>query len=114
MSYSKEELKDIESRINIEIESTQKTVEKFREITKPIAPENSIGRVSRMDAINNKGVNDSTLNMAELKLKNLEIAITKINETDFGKCRRCNNQIPIGRILLLPQVTICVNCASRL
>lgn len=71
MSYSKEELKDIESRINIENESTQKTVEKFKEITKPIAPENSIGRVSRMDAINNKGVKDSTLNMAELKLKNL-------------------------------------------
>ncbi len=67
-----------------------------------------------MDAINNKGVRDSTLNKAELKLKNLEIAINKINEPDFGKCRRCNNQIPIGQILLLPQVTICMNCASKL
>lgn len=113
MSYSKEELKNIETRINAEIEKTRETVEKFRELTKPIAPENSIGRVSRMDAINNKGVNDSTLHNAELKLKNLHIAITKINEPDFGKCRRCSSQIPIGRILLLPQITICVQCASR-
>jgi DnaK suppressor protein len=114
MSYSKEELKNIESRIKAEIESTQETIETFRELTKPISPENAIGRVSRMDAINNKGVNDSTLNKAELKLKNLEIALTKINEPDFGKCRLCKSQIPIGRILLLPQITICVNCASRL
>lgn len=113
MSYSKDELKDIQSRIGAEIESTRKTVEKFRELTKPIAPENSIGRVSRMDAINNKSVNDATLEKATTKLKNLEIALTKINEPDFGLCRRCHQQIPIGRILLLPQVTICVNCASR-
>ncbi len=114
MSYSKEELNEIESRIYAEINTTRVTIEKFRELTKPIAPENAIGRVSRMDAINNKSVNDATLYKAEQKLKNLEIAVTKINEPDFGKCRRCNNQIPIGRILLLPQITICVNCASRL
>lgn len=113
MSYSAKELIEIESKIKYEIESTKQTIEQFKELTKPIAPENAIGRVSRMDAINNKSVNDSTLKKAEQKLKNLEIAITKINESDFGKCRRCNNQIPIGRILLLPQVTICVNCASR-
>jgi DnaK suppressor protein len=113
MSYSKEELTDIQSRITTEIESTRETVQKFRELTKPIAPENSIGRVSRMDAINNKSVNDATLKNAITKLNNLEIALTKINEPDFGSCRRCHHQIPIGRILLLPQVTICVNCASR-
>ncbi len=114
MSYSKEELKDIEFRIIAEIENTQEIVEKFRELTKPIAPENAIGRVSRMDAINNKSVNEATLNKAVQKLKNLEIAVTKINEPDFGKCRSCYNQIPIRRILLLPQITICVNCASKL
>jgi DnaK suppressor protein len=113
LSYSKDELNNIRSRIAAEIGSTPETVEKFRELTKPIAPENSIGRVSRMDAINNKSVNDATLEKATTKLKNLEIALTKINEPDFGLCRRCHQQIPIGRILLMPQVTICVNCASR-
>jgi DnaK suppressor protein len=113
LSYSKDELNNIRSRIAAEIGSTPETVEKFRELKKPIAPENSIGRVSRMDAINNKSVNDATLEKATTKLKNLEIALTKINEPDFGLCRRCHQQIPIGRILLMPQVTICVNCASR-
>ena len=35
----------------------------------PIAPENAIGRVSRMDAINNKSVNEAALKKAEIKLK---------------------------------------------
>jgi DnaK suppressor protein len=113
MSYSKVELKDIQSRITAEIELTSETVTKFKELTKPIAPENSIGRVSRMDAINNKSVNDATLEKAITKLKNLKIALTKIDDPEFGICRSCHQQIPIGRILLLPQVTICVKCASR-
>ncbi len=32
-------------------------IEVLKELTKPIAPENAIGRVSRMDAINNKSIN---------------------------------------------------------
>lgn len=101
----------IRERISEEIISTEKMVEKYHELTKPIAPENAIGRVSRMDAINNKSVNDLVLKNAELKLKNLQVAITKIDDTDFGICIRCKRPIPLGRILLLPQVITCVNCA---
>ncbi len=86
-------------------------VEKYRDLTKPIAPENAIGRVSRMDAINNKSVNEAALKKAELKLKNLQVALTKLDDADFGICVRCKNPIPLGRILLMPQAITCVNCA---
>ena len=105
------EKKQVKKRIEEEILNTTKSVEKYRELTKPIAPENAIGRVSRMDAINNKSVNQVALNNAELKLNNLKIALTKIDDSDFGICIRCNNPIPLGRILLMPQVITCVNCS---
>lgn len=101
----------IKKRIEEEIEATKALVEKYRELTKPIAPENAIGRVSRMDAINNKSVNESALKKAELKLNNLNVALTKIDDTDFGICVRCKNPIPLGRIYLLPQAITCVKCA---
>ncbi|GAB5399438.1 MAG: TraR/DksA family transcriptional regulator [Aureisphaera sp.] len=101
----------IKERIIEEIESTKGLVAKYRELTKPIAPENAIGRVSRMDAINNKSVNEAALKKAELKLKNLEVALTKIHDSDFGLCIRCKKAIPLGRILLMPQAITCVNCA---
>jgi len=105
------EKKQVKKRIEEEILITTKSVEKYRELTKPIAPENAIGRVSRMDAINNKSVNQVALNNSELKLNNLKIALTKIDDSDFGICIRCNNPIPLGRILLMPQVITCVNCS---
>lgn len=106
-----EEKLQIKQRILEEIASTELLVEKYRELTQPIAPENAIGRVSRMDAINNKSVNEAALKKAELKLNNLKVALTRIDDSDFGICVRCKNPIPLGRILLLPQAITCVNCA---
>lgn len=108
---TQEEKVHVQERILEEIAATKKLVASYRELTKPIAPENAIGRVSRMDAINNKSVNDSALKKAELKLKNLNVAITKVDDLDFGVCIRCKKPIPIGRILLLPQAITCVHCA---
>ena len=100
------------ARIREEIGLTQDLVNKYRDLTKPIAPENAIGRVSRMDAINNKSVNDAALRKAESKLKNLEVALTKVDDPDFGVCIRCKKEIPLGRIMLLPHAVTCVNCAK--
>lgn len=108
---SPEELKTIEHTIEQEIVDTKASIEHYKELTKPIAPENAIGRVSRMDAINNKSVNEAALKKAEQKLKNLKIALSNLNDSNFGMCAHCNQAIPIGRILLMPQSRFCVNCA---
>lgn len=102
----------IKQRLKEEIESTFLLVNKYRELTKPISPENAIGRVSRMDAINNKSVNQLALTNAEVKLNNLKVALSKINDEDFGVCYKCKQAIPLGRILLRPQSITCVNCAK--
>lgn len=109
MISAKEKLQ-IRKRITEEIICTEKMVVKYQELTKPIAPENAIGRVSRMDAINNKSVNDLALKNTELKSINLRVALSRIDDADFGICIRCQNPIPIGRILLIPQAITCVNC----
>ena len=88
-------------------------IESLKELTKPISPENAIGRVSRMDAINNKSVNEATLRNAKKKLILLESALQRVNNENFGLCVRCKKHIPIQRILLMPQSNLCVQCASR-
>lgn len=95
------------------IKETKKDISNLKELTKPISPENSIGRVSRMDAINNKSVNEAALRSAINKLNLLDSALQRINNKDFGLCIRCKNEIPIQRILLVPQSNRCVRCASR-
>jgi DnaK suppressor protein len=103
---------EIKEKILAEIEKTEKSVQEYREITKPIAPENAIGRVSRMDAINNKSIAEAALRKAEEKLSKLKYVLTQIDQDDFGICAKCKKPIPLGRILLMPQSRHCVNCAS--
>ena len=86
-------------------------IAQLKELTKPIAPENAIGRISRMDAINNKSVNEASLRSLEENVRKIKLALLRIDDPEFGMCRKCKNAIPEGRILLLPGATLCVNCA---
>jgi len=81
-------------------------------LTKPIPPENAIGRVSRMDAINNRSVNQAALRQVEKQHKNLLRALDRLKEDRFGLCHNCGDRIPMGRILLVPGATRCVRCAD--
>jgi DnaK suppressor protein len=99
--------------IQEKIAATEKRITQLKDLCKPIAPENAIGRVSRMDAINNKSVNEAALRQNENTLLKLQQALTKVDEPNFGKCYSCGNSIPLGRILLVPQSNKCVQCASR-
>ena len=53
---------------------------KLIELTKPISPDCAIGRVSRMDAINNKSINEAALRQKKNQLKALEYAINHVND----------------------------------
>ena len=107
----KDNQQEIKKRILEELEKTKESIREYKEITKPISPENAIGRVSRMDAINNKSVVEAALRKAEEKYSKLKLVIEKVDEEDFGYCIRCSREIPLGRILLMPQSRMCVGCA---
>jgi DnaK suppressor protein len=88
-------------------------IEDLKEVTKPVAPDSSIGRISRMDAINNKSVSEASLIKKKIQLAKLEDAFKNIDTPDFGKCIRCGNDIPWGRIVVMPESGVCIKCASR-
>ncbi len=102
--------KAIKHKITKEISITEKDIASLIELTAPISPENAIGRISRMDAINNKSVNEASLRQTQQKLIKLQHALERIEESDFGVCTQCKQPIPIGRIMLMPQAVRCVNC----
>ena len=73
----------IKNIIEEKIKDLDLEIDELRQITKPIEPENAIGRISRMDAINNKSINDRMLRNSLQKLKNLKNWIKKTREYKF-------------------------------
>jgi DnaK suppressor protein len=104
--------KEIKEKIEEEISKTEALISEYKDLSKPVSLDNSIGRISRMDAINNKSITESALRQAEEKLIKLNYAKDKIGSKDFGICIKCKQPIPIGRILLRPESSRCVNCAT--
>lgn len=102
---------EIKDRILQEISKTELLVAEYRELTRPIAPDVAIGRISRMDAINNKSVTEAALRQAEEKLNKLQYVLSIADSEDFGVCMGCKAPIPLGRIMIRPESTYCVNCA---
>ncbi len=84
----------------------------LEELTKPIPLDASIGRISRMDAINNKTINEAALRNKKKVLNRLERILENSDSKDFGLCRKCGNEIPFGRLEFMPQATRCVACVG--
>ncbi len=83
----------------------------LRELSKPIEPDCAIGRVSRMDAINNQSINQASLDKKLIQKNGLQAALDNINQDDFGKCLNCGAEIQMGRILIIPESRKCINCS---
>lgn len=106
------EKSEIKQKILDEISKTEKLIAEYKELTKPVAPDVAIGRVSRMDAINNNSITQASLRQAEQKLNSLNRVLSMYGTDDFGKCIKCKAEIPLGRILFRPESLYCVNCAQ--
>ncbi len=102
---------EMRKKITEEIDKTEKLILDYKEMSQPISPDNAIGRVSRMDAINNRSVSQSALRQAEEKLRKLNYVQKKLGSDDFGVCVKCGQPIPLGRIMIKPESVHCVKCA---
>lgn len=110
---NQEEQEQIRQTILEKIKILEIELEDLRELTKPQGLDSAIGRVSRMDFINNKSINEAQIRKNENKLRGLNNWLGKLGTADFGKCVRCGNEINIKRLLFLPESNHCIQCASR-
>jgi len=108
-----EEKAKIREEIEKRIAQTQQSIASLKEHVKPIAPDNAIGRITRMDAIQQKSVYEANLRTAEESLLKLEQALTSFEDPAFGLCAKCKNPIPFERILIIPETRLCVPCAEQ-
>jgi DnaK suppressor protein len=103
---------EIKQNILKEITKTENLITEYREMSQPVAPDDAIGRITRMDAINNKSVTEASLRQSEEKLRNLKRVLSKVGTKEFGICIKCGKPIPAARILYRPESLRCVNCAK--
>ena len=108
-----EERSKLKMKIQTEINKQKSLIGNLSESAKPIPPDNAIGRLTRMEAIGDKSISEASLNSARQRLTELEAALAKIDQSHFGLCVACQCQIPLDRIVLMPETSFCVSCAEK-
>jgi DnaK suppressor protein len=108
-----EQRTEIRARINRELEETRRDIDSLSELVKPVAPDNAIGRLSRLEAIGAKSINEASLVRAKTRLEQLKSVLADLDNPDFGTCVECDKPIPVGRIMLMPESRLCVRCAGN-
>jgi DnaK suppressor protein len=88
-------------------------VENMKEMTRPISPDNAIGRLSRLEAMNEKSINEASLRNLEMRILLLNQALKRIDDDQYGECLLCEQEILENRLKVLPEATMCINCASK-
>lgn len=109
---TEQQKKQLINSIVSKIEEVQIEMVELEELIKPIPLDASIGRISRMDAINNKAINESSLREKKKLFQRLEKALERAKDKNFGKCLKCGGEIPFGRLEYMPDTTKCVNCVG--
>ncbi len=107
---SPNEIQKIEALVYQKITELTDEISELEELTKPVPLDASIGRVSRMDAINNKSINEAALREKRKLITRLDRTLDLITEKDFGICTKCGQPIPFGRLEYMPHTTRCVQC----
>ncbi|MFC1591544.1 TraR/DksA family transcriptional regulator [Thermodesulfobacteriota bacterium] len=108
-----EDREKLRKNIRQELEALKIDMVALKKGARPVAPDNAIGRLTRMEAINSKSISEASLRNAETKRAQLERALGVIDDPDFGLCAECGEPIPVKRLMIMPEAVLCVGCAGR-
>lgn len=72
----------------------------------------SVGRLSRMDAIQRQAMAQAGQQRRQLERRRIEAALERIEAGDYGFCVRCGEAIAPKRIELNPAIATCIGCAG--
>ena len=73
----------------------------------------SVGRLSRMDAMQQKAMADAEEARRQVEIRRLEGALRLLDEGEYGWCASCGEEIAPARLEVDPAATLCVRCAER-
>ncbi len=77
-----------------------------------ILDQTSVGRVSRMDAMQQQAMAKATQTRRLHMRTRIKAALARMDEGAFGFCVDCGEDIPLKRLELDPTIPTCVSCAT--
>lgn len=82
--------------------------------SKPVELDTAIGRVSRIDAIQQAGMVAARRRSHKLRLQQVAQALQAVADEEYGECRSCGDDIGYRRLSARPETPFCLKCQGKL
>lgn len=76
--------------------------------------QSTVGRVSRMDAMQQQSMAVSTRAKAQTSLRKVISALSRMNRNNYGFCDKCDEHIQFNRLKVQPEASHCLKCQDQL
>lgn len=103
----KKALKSLRQETLAEIEAGKETT------IPPELDQTTVGRLSRMDAIQNQQIALERERLRKQKLQRIDSALKRIDEDEYGYCARCEDDISEERLNFDPTIMVCKACMEE-
>ena len=80
---------------------------------KPVDLDEPIGRISRVDAMQQQKMVAENRQAAQARRRLVEAALSRIEEEQYGECLSCGEEIDPRRLEAHPEAAFCVECQGR-
>lgn len=99
-------------RILAELDALQAEDDDAREARRPVElDQQSVGRLSRMDALQNQAMAQGQSRRREARERHLRAALLRIEEGEYGYCTECGDRIAARRLEFDVAALTCIACA---
>lgn len=103
-------LKDRLLELRSELEELLSNVEAG---ARPVSLDQPIGRLSRMDALQQQSMSQANRLNAVRSLEQVKAALHRIESGDFGFCVGCDDEIEYSRLQARPEAPFCIECQGE-
>ena len=92
----------------------RQSLQATKEGTQVVDLDEPIGRLTRMDAIQQQNVSAANRRSADLRLRQVLQALELIQRGEYGRCRRCDDGIAYPRLEARPESPYCIECQDEI
>jgi DnaK suppressor protein len=92
----------------------KRLLETTREGTRPVDLDEPIGRLTRMDAMQQQNMSVAARRSYDIRLRQIDQALGAIEQQRYGLCRRCEDPIGYARLTARPESPYCLECQDEI
>ena len=109
------QIDNLKKQLKLKAAELESQLEESRESAEPVTlDQQSVGRVSRVDAIQQQQMAIASREQSILLLKQVSAALRRIESGEYGFCLQCAESIRFARLEVQPFTPLCLECQSAM